>query len=120
MSEEAHAPTTRAGQVSHDSQFEASSAAAARESDETPIRDGLGALRKVSVELSVEVARTIATVGDVLALRPGSTVPLHRPMADRLDVFVAGKLVATGEAVDIDDQLGVRIVDVSPGPSSSL
>ena len=81
--------------------------------------DAFGALSDVPVELSVEVTRTMATVRNVLALRPGSILPLDRPLADVLGVFVAGTLVATAEAVAIDDQLGVRILDMSPGPSSS-
>src|SRR3954466_651942 len=84
-------------------------------SDEIPANPGggLGRLFDVSVELSVEVGRTRMTLGQALALGPGSVVALSRSAREPVDLLVNGKQVARGEVVVIDDDFGLRITDVN-------
>jgi flagellar motor switch protein FliN/FliY len=83
--------------------------------DETPPSAGgdLGRLFDVSVELSVEVGRTRMTLGQALALGPGSVVALSRSAREPVDLLVNGKQVARGEVVVIDDDFGLRITEVN-------
>lgn len=81
-----------------------------------------GPLATVPVDLTVEIGPTAATVGDVLALRPGSTLTFDRPISDPVDVMVGGTRLAFAELVFVDDHVGVRITDLpltdaSGGPS---
>lgn len=73
----------------------------------------LGRLCDVTVELSVEVGRTRMTLGQALALGPGSVVALNRSAREPVDLLVNGKQVARGEVVVIDDDFGLRITDVN-------
>jgi flagellar motor switch protein FliN len=70
-------------------------------------------LTDVLVELAVEVGRTRMTLGETLALGPGSVVTLDR-LSDRpVDLLVNGRPIARGEVVVIDEEFGVRITDVA-------
>jgi flagellar motor switch protein FliN len=69
-------------------------------------------LRRISgipMELSVEIGRTQMTVGETLALRPGSIVTLQRFAGEPVDLLVNGTPIATGEVVVVDDKFGLRI-----------
>lgn len=70
-------------------------------------------LSDVSMDVTVELGRTVMRVRDVLDLSEGSVVELDRPIGAHVDVLVNGSQVARGEVVVIDDVLGVRITGVS-------
>jgi flagellar motor switch protein FliN/FliY len=76
-------------------------------------------LRDVPVELAVEIGRTRMTIGETLALGPGSIVTLSRLAGDPVDLLVNGKPIARGEVVVIDEEFGLRISEVvgSPDPA---
>ena len=72
-------------------------------------------LRDVPVELAVEIGRTRMTIGEALALGPGSIVTLERLAGEPVDLLVNGKPIARGEVVVIGEELGVRISEVVGG-----
>jgi flagellar motor switch protein FliN/FliY len=72
-------------------------------------------LRDVPVDLAVEIGRARMTVGDTLALRPGSIVKLDRLAEEPLDLLVNGTRIARGEVVVIDEDFGLRITEVVAG-----
>ncbi len=76
---------------------------------------GLERLRDVPVELAVEIGRTRMTVGEALALGPGSIVTLDRLAGEPVDLLVNGKPIARGEVVVIDEEFGLRISEVVGG-----
>lgn len=80
--------------------------------DAAPAADGLQRLAQVRVELSVEVGRTTMSLGEALALGPGSVVALDRMADQPVDLLVNGKLVARGEVVVIDSEYGLRVTEV--------
>ena len=92
----AHAATTRAA---------AAPSAPAVDAD-------LERLTDVPVELAVEVGRTRMTLGETLALGPGSVVTLDRLADKPVDLLVNGRPIARGEVVVIDEQFGLRITEV--------
>src|ERR1700712_4247950 len=69
-------------------------------------------LTDVLVELTVEVGRTRMTLGETLALGPGSVVTLDRLADQPVDLLVNGRRIARGEVVVIDEQFGLRITEV--------
>jgi flagellar motor switch protein FliN len=69
-------------------------------------------LTDVLVELAVEVGRTRMTLGETLALGPGSVVTLDRLSDKPVDLLVNGRPIARGEVVVIDEQFGLRITEV--------
>jgi flagellar motor switch protein FliN len=76
-------------------------------------------LRDVPVELAVEIGRTRMTIGETLALGPGSIITLNRLAGEPVDLLVNGKPIARGEVVVIDEEFGLRITDVVSGASRS-
>jgi flagellar motor switch protein FliN len=72
----------------------------------------LDRLRDVPVELAVEIGRTRMTIGETLALGPGSIVTLNRLAGEPVDLLVNGKPIARGEVVVIDEEFGLRISEV--------
>ena len=69
-------------------------------------------LRDVPVELAVEIGRTRMTIGETLALGPGSIVTLNRLAGEPVDLLVNGKPIARGEVVVIDEEFGLRVTEV--------
>lgn len=70
----------------------------------------------VSMTVTVELGRVKLTVRDLLALREGSLVELDRQAGAPVDVMVNGRLVARGEVVVLDDELGVRVTEIVRKP----
>jgi flagellar motor switch protein FliN/FliY len=77
-----------------------------------PTESDLTRLTDVSVELTVEVGRTRMSLGETLALGPGSVVTLDRLADKPVDLLVNGREIARGEVVVIDEQFGLRITEV--------
>jgi len=81
-----------------------------------PDLDGLGRsmelLHNVEMIVTVELGRTRMMLRELLSLHPGSVVELDRNTNSPVDILVNGTLLAHGEVVVIDDDLGVRITEV--------
>ena len=78
----------------------------------------LDRLRDVPVDLAVEIGRTRMTIGETLALGPGSIITLNRLAGEPVDLLVNGKPIARGEVVVIDEEFGLRITEVVTGPAA--
>lgn len=72
----------------------------------------LSLLGEVALDVTVELGRIRMRVRDVLGLREGTVVELDRSAGAAVDVLVNGTLVARGDVVVVDDELGVRITEV--------
>ena len=72
-------------------------------------------LRDVPVELAVEIGRTRMTIGETLALGPGSIITLNRLAGEPVDLLVNGKPIARGEVVVIDEEFGLRVTEIVSG-----
>src|SRR3954453_23971192 len=82
-----------------------------------PAAAELDRLNDVSVEVSVEIGRTRMTLGDALALGPGSGIGLHGLAGDAVDLLVNGKVIGRGEVVVLDEEFGLRVPDVTGSPA---
>ena len=80
--------------------------------DEAQSGGDLARLHDVPVELAVEVGRTRMTIGETLALGPGSIVSLNRLAGEPVDLLVNGTAIARGEVVVIEEEFGLRITEV--------
>lgn len=69
-------------------------------------------LSDVTMGVTVELGRTVMRVREVLQLTQGSVIELDRAAGALVDVLISGSLVARGEVVVMDDQLGVRVVEI--------
>jgi flagellar motor switch protein FliN/FliY len=69
-------------------------------------------LQSVSVEVAVEIGRTHMTLGDALALAPGSIVTLDRAADQPVDLLVNGRPIARGEVIAVDEEFGLRVTEI--------
>jgi len=69
-------------------------------------------LMDVALQVSVEVGRARMTINDLLQMGPGSVVELEKLAGEPLDIFINGKAVARGEAVIVNEKVGVRLTDI--------
>jgi flagellar motor switch protein FliN/FliY len=69
-------------------------------------------LAGLEMNISVELGRTEMTVSEVLSLGPGSVVELDRLAGEPVDILVNDRLIARGEVVVVDENFGVRVVEV--------
>jgi flagellar motor switch protein FliN/FliY len=93
--------------VAQEIEYEQLDASASQEQGESEV--DLRRISGIPMELSVEIGRTQMTVGETLALRPGSIVTLQRFAGEPVDLLVNGTPIATGEVVVVDDKFGLRI-----------
>jgi type III secretion protein Q len=70
-------------------------------------------LDEASLEVTVQLGATRLSLRQLGELAVGQIVPLGRPLAGPYEVRVAGRMVGQGELVDIDGELGVRIVSIA-------
>jgi flagellar motor switch protein FliN/FliY len=75
-------------------------------------RSNLDLLAGLQMHVSVELGRTDLTVAEVLGLGPGSVVELDRVAGEPVDILVNDRLIARGEVVVVDENFGVRVVEV--------
>lgn len=80
--------------------------------DETNALSKERLVQEMEVEAVVEVARTALSADNLVCLNRGSVICLNRPVSGPMDLRAGGKLVARGELVDIEGELGFRILDV--------
>ena len=72
----------------------------------------LALLADITLSVTVELGRTNLRVKELLDLGEGSVVELDRPAGAAVDILVNGTLVARGDVVVVDDELGVRVSEV--------
>lgn len=64
---------------------------------------------KLPLPLQPELGRCSLTVGEILALAPGSVIKLSRPLGEKIDIHVAGARFGSGELIRMGGVLSVRI-----------
>jgi len=74
--------------------------------------DGAGLLREVSLEVIAELTRIELSVEEVLALHPGQILELGVGPSAPIQLSVQGRVIGRGSLVEIEGQLGVRLVTV--------
>ena len=66
----------------------------------------------VPVTLVVELGRVNLPLGRLADLKPGDVVELNRHAREPVELTSGGRLVARGELVQIDTELGVRVTQI--------
>ena len=80
--------------------------------DDGPSPEAAGLLEDITVAMVVELGRVMVSAADVVQLRPGQVIELSRAPGEPVDLVVDGKRVGKGELVEIDGELGVRILSL--------
>jgi hypothetical protein len=69
-----------------------------------------------TLEVTVRLGTIRLSLRQLGELAIGQIIPLGRPLAGPYEVRAAGRMVGQGELVDIDGELGVRIVTIAEEP----
>ena len=64
---------------------------------------------KLPLPLQPELGQCSLTVGEILALAPGSLIKLSRPLGEKIDISVAGARFGSGELIRMGGVLSLRI-----------
>ncbi len=69
----------------------------------------LTTILKLEVPIIVQLAERKLTLGEVLALVPGSIVELPKTSEEELELLVNNRIIGTGVAVKIGENFGIEI-----------
>ena len=74
--------------------------------------NNVGLLMDVCMEMSVELGRTKKSIKDILGMGEGTIIELDKLAGEPVDILVNRKIIAKGEVVVIDENFGVRVVEI--------
>ena len=80
-----------------------------------PPANTMDLLADVEIEVTVELGRRRMSLGEVSRLTVGSVVELNTLAGEPLVLYANGRRIATGEAVVVEGQFGVRVHQVGAG-----
>lgn len=66
----------------------------------------------VPLEVTVELGRSNKSIKEILDFAPGTIIELDKLAGEPVDVLVNGKFVAKGEVVVIEENFGIRLVEI--------
>lgn len=69
-------------------------------------------LADISIKVTVELGKTNIKIKDLLDLHSESILVLNKHSGEPLNILVDGHVIATGELVVIEDNYGIRILDI--------
>lgn len=70
-------------------------------------------LNDIPMQIAVELGRIAVTAEDVVGLHVGQILELNKAIGEPVDLSVHGKVVARGELVEVEGQVGVRVLSIS-------
>ncbi len=74
--------------------------------------ESLDHLMDIPVEITVELGSTEMSLKNVMGLASGSIIELDKKADEPVNLYVNHKLVAHGEVVVVENNLGIKIIDV--------
>jgi flagellar motor switch protein FliN/FliY len=72
----------------------------------------LDAVHEVPVEISVVLGQTSIAISDLLKMGKGAVIELNRKIGEPVDLYVNNRLVAKGEVVVVDEQIGITMTEI--------
>lgn len=72
----------------------------------------LQAVFDVPVKVSAVLGRARLAVAELLEMGPGTILQLDRKVGESIDIFVNDRLIARGEVVLVENQLGVTMTEI--------
>lgn len=69
-------------------------------------------IMSVPLEISVEIGKSRRQIKDILGFSQGTIVELDKQAGALVDIIVNGQLIAKGEVVVVNDNFGVRVVEI--------
>lgn len=80
---------------------------------DTTAQINTGIASDAPIELQVEIARFSVSLGELQRLQTGDVLTTGRKLGERVSVVVGGQAFAEGELVDVEGEVGVRLLSFS-------
>jgi flagellar motor switch protein FliN/FliY len=80
---------------------------------------GLDLLLDVELDATIRFGERELPLREILAMKGGSVIELDRRLDEPAELLVAGKLIARGEVVVVDECFGLRVTEVVSSPNGS-
>lgn len=74
-------------------------------------KEQIAVFSDVPLEIDVELDRKLMSVREILSLQKGSVFQLNRSAGENISILIGEALVASGEIVILEENMGVRITD---------
>lgn len=69
-------------------------------------------IMSVPLEISVEIGKAKRQIKDILEFSQGTIIELDKQAGTLVDIIVNGQLIAKGEVVVVNDNFGIRVVEI--------
>mgnify|MGYP004487867049 FL=1 len=76
-------------------------------------QENIDLIMDVPLEVTVELGRANKSIKEILDFAPGTIIELNKLAGEPVDVLVNGKYVAKGEVVVIEENFGIRLVEIA-------
>lgn len=76
-------------------------------------QENIDLIMDVPLEVTVELGRSNKSIKEILDFSPGTIIELNKLAGEPVDVLVNGKFVAKGEVVVIEENFGIRLVEIA-------
>lgn len=76
------------------------------------LKENMEVIKNVRVDLEVYLGGTELTVKDLFDLKPDEVLKLDKNINDPIDLLLDGNVVAHGQLVAVDDNFGIRILEI--------
>lgn len=76
-------------------------------------QENIDLIMDVPLEVTVELGRSNKSIKEILDFAPGTILELDKLAGEPVDVLVNGKYVAKGEVVVIEENFGIRLVEIT-------
>ncbi len=83
------------------------------------LNQNISAIHDVPVNVTAVLGKSSMQVSQLLKLSRGAVVELDRKVGEAIDIYVNNRLVARGEVVVVDDQLGVTMTEIIKSDTSA-
>ena len=80
--------------------------------DKPEISEESGAIFEVTVEVAAVLGTSMMPISQILKLGRGAVVELDRRVGEDIELHANNQLVARGEIIVVDDQLGVTVTEI--------
>jgi len=74
-------------------------------------KEQIAVFSDIPLEIDVELDRKLMSVREILCLDEGSVFQLNRSAGENISILIGEALVASGEMVILEENMGVRITD---------
>lgn len=72
----------------------------------------LEAVHDIPLEIMVVLGKTSMSVSDLLKIGTGTVIELEKKVGEPVEVFINGRMVAKGEVVIVEDNIGITMTEI--------